>query len=212
MKRIVVGDDHVPTRNAVSSCLRHHGFVVAGQAGTGPAAVALVRQLRPDVALLDVQMPGDGIVAARAITSEFPQTAVVMLTVSQDDDHLFGALRAGAVGFLHKGMQLDRIPHALEAVLTGEAALPRSLVLKVVKEFREREGRFGRRRKGLEKLTDREWEILDLLRQGYTTRDIASRFVVAPVTVRTHVSAMLRKLQVSDRAAAIRLLDDETGR
>ncbi len=212
MTRVVVADDHVPTRNAVSAALVAHGFVVVGNAGTAPAAVALVRRLRPEVALLDVQMPGDGLAAARTIAGECPATAVVMLTVSQQDEHLFEALRAGAVGFLHKEMELERIPTALHGALSGEAALPRSLVLKVVNEFRERDRRRGLRAKGLEKLTDREWEILELLRQGVSTSDIASKLFVAPVTVRTHVSGILRKLHVPDRAAAVRLLDDQTWR
>ncbi len=212
MSRVVVADDHLPTRQAVAAALSRDGFSVVGQAGSAPAAVALVRQLAPEVALLDVQMPGSGLAAAQEISTQFPGTAVVMLTVSRDDEHLFAALRAGAVGFLHKDMQLDRIPSALRGVLAGEAALPRSLMRKVMAEFRERDQRRGSERRRVHRLTDREWETLALLRQGLGTREIASRLFVEPVTVRTHVAAILRKLRVPDRAAAIQLLDDETGR
>jgi DNA-binding NarL/FixJ family response regulator len=154
-------------------------------------------------------MPGDGIYAAETITRQMPEAAVVMLTVSRTDADLFNALRVGALGYLLKDIDPARLPLALRGVLDGEAALPRRLVALLIDEFRERKRRrrvplVGRR--GVE-LTEREWEVLELMRKGLTTDGIAERLFISPVTVRTHVSAILRKLHVPTREAALELLD-----
>ena len=154
-------------------------------------------------------MPGNGIAAAAEISSQLPDTAVVMLTVSQNDDDLFAALRAGAVGYLLKDTDPERLPMALLGVLRGEGALPRTLVGRLVAEFRGREKR-RLKLSGQQKveLTQREWEVLEGLRDGMTTEELAEQLFVSQVTVRTHVSAILKKLKVPDRAAAIKLLGD----
>jgi DNA-binding NarL/FixJ family response regulator len=139
-----------------------------------------------------------------------PETAVVMLTVSRNDEDLFGALRAGASGYLLKDIDPARLPHALQGVLNGEAALPRGLVARLMDEFRSRGKRrtlplVGRR--GAE-LTSREWEVLELMRQRLTTHEIADRLGVADVTVRRHVGAILRKLRVQSRKEALDLVEE----
>jgi DNA-binding NarL/FixJ family response regulator len=154
-------------------------------------------------------MPGNGIAAAYEITARLPETRVVMLTISDDDDDLFAALRAGAVGYLLKDIDPSRLPLALRGVLDGEAALPRRLVALLIEEFRERRRRrriplVGRRSV---ELTDREWEVLELMRLGLSTEQIAERLFITPVTVRTHVSAILKKLHVANREEAVQLLD-----
>ena len=146
-------------------------------------------------------------IAARAIASQSPDTAVVMLTVSRDDADLFAALRAGARGYLLKDIDPARLPMALEGVLAGEAALPRGLVARLIDEFRTRDGSADRRQGPLAKLTDREWEVLKAMQQGKSTAEMAADMFVSAVTVRTHVSAILRKLQVTAREAAVRLAD-----
>ena len=162
---------------------------------------------QPDVCLLDIQMPGSGIRAAEEISVAVPEAAVVMLTVSRSDRDLFDALRVGASGYLLKDTDPERLPLALRGVIAGEAALPRHLVALVIDEFRER----GRRRPLLKRrgvvLTDREWEVLELMSHGLTTFEIADRLFIEPVTVRTHVSAILKKLQVSSRKAALQLIE-----
>ena len=160
--------------------------------------------------LLDIHMPGNGIAAADAIRRRLPGTAIVMLTVSEDDGDLFDALRAGASGYLLKDIDPARLPHALQGVLEGEAAMPRTLVARVLEEFRSRGSRKrvllpGRRPP---ELTPREWEVLELMREGLATAAIAERLFVEPVTVRTHVAAILRKLHVPDRKSALRLFDE----
>ena len=185
------------------------GFEVVAEAADSPSAVEAAERERPDLCLLDVHMPGGGIRAAGDILERLPETAVVMLTVSRNDEDLFDALRAGAAGYLLKDTDPERLPHALRGVLAGEAAVPRTLVSRVIDEFRTH----GRRRRvplpgrrGIE-LSSREWEVLDMLREGQTTADIARRLFVSPVTVRRHVSAILRKLDVPDRKAAVELME-----
>lgn len=208
--RVLIADDHPPTRAGVQAALERADFVVCAQAADARSAVEAARRERPDVCLLDIHMPGDGIRAAESIANELPDTAVVMLTVSRTDRDLFDALRAGASGYLLKDIDPERLPLALHGVLEGEAALPRRLVALLIEEFRERKRRrriplVGRRSV---ELTDREWEVLELMRQSLTTEQIAARLFISPVTVRTHVSAILRKLQVPNREAAVALLGD----
>ena len=204
--RVVIADDHAPTRLGVRMALEEVGFEVVAEASTAPTAVAAALEHRPDVVLLDVHMPGSGIAAARTLSVELPDTPVVMLTVSRDDDDLFEALRAGARGYLLKDIDPERLPHALRGVLAGEAALPRGLVARLVEAFRDG-GTTGRSTTLLAGLSTREREVLTLLGAGLTTQQIAQRLFVAPVTVRSHISVVLKKLQVPDREAAIRLLD-----
>jgi DNA-binding NarL/FixJ family response regulator len=207
----VIADDHAPTRMGVRVSLEEAGFEVCAEAATAPAAVDACLQHSPDVALLDIHMPGNGIIAAERVSAALPNTAIVMLTVSRDDEDLFDALRAGARGYLLKDIDPARLGPALQGVLDGEAALPRNLVSRLMEEFRQRDqprSRGARAPGPLAGLTSREWETLDLMRQGLTTGQIAEKLFVSPVTVRTHVSGILRKLQVSDRSAAVRLAED----
>jgi DNA-binding NarL/FixJ family response regulator len=192
--------------------LRHHGFDVSWVTTAEEARVHL-NTGGLDLLLLDLHMPGGGVNAAHQITSELADTVVVMLTVAQEDEHLFAALRAGAAGYLLKDIAPERLGDALRAVLRGEAAIPRTLVARLVEEFQGR----GIRRLALSgrrsvRLSSREWEVLQALREGLSTKDAAERLGIAPVTVRTHVSAILHKLRVKDRAAAVRLLEEEDWR
>jgi DNA-binding NarL/FixJ family response regulator len=205
---VVLADDHAATRIGIRMSLEDGGFTVVAEADAAAAAVDAALREQPDLCLLDVYMPGGGIMAAAEIHARLPGTRIVMLTVSAGEDDLFAALRAGAVGYLLKDTNPERLPFALRGVLEGEAALPRTLVARVIDEFREGEGR--RRRPELEgvghALTDRERDVLLGLRDGRTTADIAQALSISPVTVRRHVSEVLRKLQVPDREAAVRLM------
>lgn len=205
--RVVVADDHAPTRAGVRGALEADGFEVVAEVSDASKAVAAVLDLKPDVCVLDIHMPGGGVEAARQITSRLPGTAVVVLTASRDDQDLFDALRAGAIGYLLKDMDPDRLGAALRGVLSGEAALPRGLVLKVLAEFAEAPRRRGalRPRAATASLTSREVEVLDLMALGLSTEDIAARLFIGQVTVRTHVANVLKKLKVTDREAAVRL-------
>lgn len=209
MITVLVADDHPPTRAGVRLALEGRGFAVCAEAADAPGAVAEALRSLPDVCLLDIHMPGDGISAAAEIAARLPHTAIVMLTVSRDDHHLFHALRAGASGYLLKDIDPARLPSALRGVLEGEAALPRSLVARVIEEFR---GRSGKQRRHLARapdpaLTEREWEVLGLLRLGLRTAEIGDRLSISPVTVRRHVSSILGKLRVASREEAVRLVE-----
>lgn len=211
---VLIADDHAPTRAGVRGALAHGGFTVVAEAGRADTAVAGALRERPDVCVLDVNMPGGGIAAAAHITGQLPDTAVVMLTVSREDEDLFASLRAGALGYLLKDMDPDRLAAALRGVLSGEAALPRTLVARVIGEFRTADRRPSLplvRRRGA-KLTAREWEVLELLREQLSTAQIAHRLGLSAVTVRRHVSAILTKLRVPDRAAMAQLLEQEATR
>jgi two-component system nitrate/nitrite response regulator NarL len=209
--RVLVADDHAPTREGIRLVLEAEGFLVCAQAATGEAAVAAALRERPDVCLLDVRMPGGGgIAAAAAIGERVPDAAIVMLTVSRDDRDLFDALRAGACGYLLKDIERARLPEALGKVLNGETPLDSSLVVRLVEEFRSRERRkrLVLARRPAVTLSRREWDVLDLLREGCSTAEIAARLFVAQVTVRSHVATILRKLRVGSRVEALRLLDE----
>jgi DNA-binding NarL/FixJ family response regulator len=192
----------------VRASLEQAGFEICAEAATAAAAVDACLEHSPDVALLDIHMPGSGITAAQRVSAALPDTAIVMLTVSRDDEDLFDALRAGARGYLLKDIDPGRLGHALRGVLEGEAALPRNLVTRLMEEFRSRDERPARAKGPLAALTSREWDTLDLMRQGLSTAAIAEKLFVSPVTVRTHVSAILRKLSVSDRQAAVEVAQD----
>lgn len=208
--RVLIADDHAPTRAGVRQVLEGDGFEVCAEVASGPAAVEAALAKEPDVCLLDIRMPGGGIAAASEIARDLPGAAIVMLTVSRDDADLFDALRAGACGYLLKDVDRSGLPDALRGALAGEAPLPANLVARLIEEFRER----GRRKRLLLKKTpgvqlrNREWEVLELLREGLSTAEIAQRLFIAEVTVRTHVSSILKKLRVPDREAAIQLLDE----
>jgi DNA-binding NarL/FixJ family response regulator len=209
---VLVADDHAPTRAGVRDALGDDGFTVVAEAAGADAAVELALRERPDVCLLDVHMPGGGIAAAARITENLPESAVVMLTVSRDDEDLFAALRAGAAGYLLKDMDPARLAPALRGVVAGEAAVPRTLVARVVEEFRSSERRPSLplvRSRGA-RLTAREWEVLELLCERLTTGEIAHRLGLSAVTVRRHVSSILAKLRVPDRRAMARLLEADS--
>ena len=214
--RVLIADDHAPTRQDVRRALdADKRFEVCAEAADAVGAVSAAVHHQPDVCLLDVRMPGSGLAAAWEIAARLPQTKIVMLTVSDDESDLFAALRAGADGYLLKTMNMQRLPHALHGVCRGEAAIPRSLVARVLDRFRGREPRW-RPLAGQDitqrRLTSREWEVLELLAEGRSTAEIAEELVLSASAVRAHITSIVRKLGVADRAAAVRLFRRRQGR
>jgi two-component system, NarL family, nitrate/nitrite response regulator NarL len=209
--RVLVADDHAPTREDIRAAVDSDPrFTVVALAGDAAEAIQAALRERPDVALLDMRMPCSVAAAAWEITARLPSTRAVMLTVSRSDEDLFAALRAGASGYLLKDMPFEGIGDELARVLDGQVALPPELVTRLAEEFRDsaprRRALVGQRAGA--QLTSREWQVLDYLRQGLPTSEIARRLFVSPATVRSHVAAVLRKLRVPDREAAIRLFED----
>jgi DNA-binding NarL/FixJ family response regulator len=198
LHRVLIADDHAPTRADVRRALEADPrFSVCADVADAAGAIQACLRERPDICVLDVKMPGSGVAAAWEISARLPGTRIVMLTISADDTDLFGAIKAGADGYLLKTMNLARLPDALDGVLSGEAAVPRALVGQVLKRFR-----------GRERLTSREWEVLELLAQHRTTNEIARSLVLSTSAVRVHIAAIVRKLNVADRAAAVELFTE----
>jgi DNA-binding NarL/FixJ family response regulator len=207
---VVLADDHAHVRQQIRAALEAGGCEVCAEGASAEEAVALSLEHRPDVVLLDIHMPGNGISAAQQISRSVPQTSVVMLTQSKEDDDLFDALRAGAAGYLLKGTDPAALPGVLRGVLAGEAAMPPGLVTRVLQEFRgPSRRRFLRKSAAADKLSAREWEVMEMLSQGHSTEEVGNRLFVSPTTVRVHVSAVLRKLRVKDRESAFKLLKGE---
>jgi DNA-binding NarL/FixJ family response regulator len=187
----------------VRLALERDGFVVSAEETTKSGAVAAARREHPDVCLIDVALAGGGIEAAASVHAELPETPVVMMTTSPNDADLFASLEAGAAGYLTEEMTPACIGRVLHGVLRGEAALPRELVAHVIAEFRARTRRASLVRPTGHDLTAREFEVLDCLREGLSTRTIARRLVVTETTVRRHIGSILKKLDVPTRAAAV---------
>jgi DNA-binding NarL/FixJ family response regulator len=209
--RVLIADDDALVRGWIRRALEEDGrFVVCAETADASTSVAAAVRERPDICLLDIRMPANGLAAAREISSRLPETKVVMLTVSDDDDDLFAALRAGAAGYILKRTEPSALGDALQSVLRSEVAFAPELVARIVEEFRDSSPR--RRsvevRGVAERMTTREWEVLDLLRRNQSTAQIAARLFVSHATVRSHVAAILRKLDVPDRAAAVRLFSE----
>lgn len=205
--RVVIADDHVRVRSQVRGALEAAGWVVCGEGATAQDALDLAVEHSPDVALLDVHMPGSGIWAAHEITRRLPQTAVVMLTRSDEDEDLFDSLRAGASGYLLKGEDPQSLAPSLVGVLEGRAAMSPALVTRILREFRAPARRpFVRQSVPAGRLSVREFEVMEMLADGLSTDEVARRLFLAPATVRVHVSSVLRKLRVKDRESAFRVL------
>jgi DNA-binding NarL/FixJ family response regulator len=206
--RVLVADD-APTRAGLRIVLERNGFRVCAEAETASDAVESALGEQPDLCVLAVELPGGGIGAAAEISKRQPGSAIVVFAASDNDDDLLDAIRAGAIGYLRKDIDPARVPRALRAVLRGEAAISRTLVTRLFDELRrdERHRLVSLAEERGVTLTRREWEVLDLVREGLTTGDIAERLFVTPETVRTHIASAMRKLDVPDREAALRLLE-----
>jgi DNA-binding NarL/FixJ family response regulator len=201
---VLIADDHAQSRAMVAETLVAAGFAVCAQGATADAAVLLAAEHEPDVCLLDIRMPGDGIAAARRIAAMLPDTRILMLTVSAKPDDVLDALQAGADGYILKGAAPDEIAEAVRAVFEGEAVIAPPVAPTLVNEIRRSRTRRLRLSSGASvQLTEREWEILELLDEGRSTGKIAAALFVAPVTVRTHIAAVVRKLEVGDRDEAV---------
>jgi DNA-binding NarL/FixJ family response regulator len=202
--RTLVSDDDPLVRRLIRDTLQRERVTVVAEATTGREAVELALFYRPDVVVMDYMMPEmDGIEATRRIYAQAPEIRVVLLTGSSDESLGMRGLRAGAAGFLSKDMDLDSLPRALRASLEGEAAISRKLAMQLVQHYRSAPlGGVGLR-PVRSHLTDREWEVLDLLTGGATTDDIARVLVLSNETVRSHLKNLYRKLGVRSREDAV---------
>jgi DNA-binding NarL/FixJ family response regulator len=201
--RVVVADDHPTFRRGLAALLGSLDDVeLVGEAADGDAAVALVAQTLPDVVVMDLNMPGvNGIDATRRIVAAHPSVAVLVLTMLDEDESVFAAMRAGARGYVVKGADTADVLRALESVARGDAVFGPAVASRVLSYLTRPLS--ARDPVLFPELTDREREILELLARGKTNSEIARTLVVSPKTVRNHVSNVFTKLQVRDRGDAI---------
>ena len=199
--RVLVADDHPLFRAGLRSTFEFAESVeLVGEVEAGEQAIEAARALEPDVVVMDLHMPGlNGIEATRAIVGARPETGVLVLTMFEDDESVFAAMRAGARGYLLKGADQDEILRAVEAVGRGEAIFGPSIARRVI-EFMSRP---APKPVLFPELTEREREVLELIAQGLSNARIAEHFVLSQKTVRNHVSNIFTKLRVADRAQAI---------
>ena len=198
---VLLVDDHAVVRQGVRAFLEtQHDIVVVGEAESGEAAVRLAAEHAPDVALMDLIMPGmDGVEATRRLTARSPRTKVVMLTSYHDDEHIFPAIRAGALSYVLKEVGPGELADAVRKAAAGEAVLHPRVAARVVRELH------GARRdepNAFHELSDRELEVLKLIAEGLNNAQIAGRLYVSEKTVKSHVSNILGKLHLVDRTQA----------
>ncbi|MEU5696107.1 response regulator transcription factor [Actinosynnema sp. NPDC020468] len=199
--RALVADDHAIFRHGlVATLLEAPGIELVGEACGGEQAVALAAELRPDVVVLVLNLPGaDGVAAAARIVAARPGTGVLVLTTFEDDESIFAALRAGALGYLLKGSRPAQVVRAVRAVGDGEAVLGPTIAARVLGRLGAPPDRSG----ALPDLTGRERQVLALMVAGRGDHAIARALGLSPKTVRNHVTAILRKLRVASRAQAV---------
>ena len=203
---VLLADDQHLVRAGFRSLLRRdREIMVVGEASTGDEAVRTARQLRPDVILMDIRMPGmDGITATRLILTELPETRIVILTTFETDEYVFAALAAGASGFLTKEIGPDRLREAVRVVAGGDALLSPSVTRRVVGQFAHRPvpaAAAGGDR--LAVLTEREREVVRLVATGLSNDEIARELVISPLTAKTHITRAIAKLGVRDRVQLV---------
>jgi DNA-binding NarL/FixJ family response regulator len=201
---VVIADDQELVRSGFAMILEAQpDIAVVGEASDGAEALTAVREHRPDVALLDIRMPGlDGIEAARAICAQ-TECRVIMLTTFDQDDYVYDALYGGASGFLLKDVRRDDLVHAVRVVARGESLLAPTVTRRLISDLTARRPRPDTAPTGLDRLTARERETLKLLGRGLSNTEIAATMVVSQHTVKTHVSNVLAKLGLRDRVQAV---------
>jgi DNA-binding NarL/FixJ family response regulator len=208
--RVLLVDDHRLLVEGLTNLLEAHGVEVAGTARDGHEAVAAVRVLRPDVILMDISMPNcDGLAATRLIRAEWPEARIVILTTSTADKDLFEAVRCGACGYLLKSMDADELVEALDQVQEGIPPFSPGLAAKLLHEFarlaEEREGETqGKKDAEVEEtLTDREREVLALVAQGLSYKEVGARLCLSPRTVKYHMAEIMARLHLEHRAQVL---------
>jgi len=203
--RLLLVDDQALLRHALRIAIdREPDLSVVGEAGTGAEAIAAARELRPDLVLMDIRMPEvDGIEATRQITNtpELAHTRVLVLSMFELDDYVYGALRAGASGFVLKDARPDQLIDAIRRVHHGESLFAPTILTSLIEHYLDH--RTSGRSRGPEQLTARETEVLTLIGRGLSNDDIAAELTVSHNTVKTHISSLLSKLAARDRAQLV---------
>jgi DNA-binding NarL/FixJ family response regulator len=202
---VLIADDEAIVRDGLRTILDlEHDMTVIGEAADGAQAVAATRELRPDVTLVDIQMPGlDGIEATRQIMKAPDPPRVLVLTTFDRNEYVYEAMKAGASGFLLKDVRRHQLTDAIRTVVRGETLIAPTITRRLIEEFCTRPSPATTTPLELADLTPRELEVLTLIGRGRSNADIAAELVVAQTTVKTHVARILAKLSLNDRAQAV---------
>lgn len=207
---VVIADDHTLFREGLAGIIAGaEDFEVVGQAGTMEEAVQLAHDLLPDIILLDIDMPGGGLEAARIVAEEFPVTRIVILTSSEEDDHLIRALKLGARAYVLKGVAARELIRILRAVQAGESYVPPMLAASLLLEMREAHSQQKQSTSPLDELTARERQILESLAAGLSNKEIGEQLFLSEKTVKHYMTNILQKLQVRNRVEAALLAQKE---
>jgi DNA-binding NarL/FixJ family response regulator len=207
---VVIADDHTLFREGLAGIISaNEDFEVAGQAGTLQEAVQLARDLLPDIILLDIDMPGGGLEAARIVAEDCPVTRIVILTSSEEDDHLISALKIGARAYILKGVAARELLRILRAVSAGESYVPPMLAASLLLEMREAHSQQKQAASPLDELTPREREILEGLAAGLSNKEIGEKLFLSEKTVKHYMTNILQRLQVRNRVEAALLAQKE---
>ena len=206
--RVLIADSDPATRVGIRIALEKAEIEVCGEVASAQELVEAAARLKPDVCFVDVNLAGMGLPGAAEVRARNPNQVIVMLASEALEEDFLAAMRIGAVGYLLKTISPLRLPEIVRSVLRGEPAIPRALVGMLMDRLRQRAAhhRLAVPDRQAVDLTSREWEVLDLMREGLTTREIAGRLLISEVTVRRHIGSVLRKLQVDSRSAALKLL------
>jgi DNA-binding NarL/FixJ family response regulator len=208
---LIVDDDHLMRAGLAELLTNDPTIEIVGQASTGREAIDQTRRLAPDVVLMDVRMPDlDGIAATHELSKTAPTAKVLILTTFEQDDYIFGALRAGASGFLLKRTRPEELIAAVHTIATGDSLLSPSVTRRVIDRMAQQPTPELADKSKLDQLTPREQEVLTLLARGLSNREIATALVVEETTIRTHVKRILMKLNLRDRVQAV-IFAYETG-
>jgi DNA-binding NarL/FixJ family response regulator len=203
---VLIADGEAAHRRAVREVLEAHGFVVVAESGDATSAIGAATRLRPDICLIEIELPGEGLNAIGRIAKASANTLIVVLSRSDRPDDVVAAFMRGASGYLLKGISGERLASTLRGAYEGEPPLARSLVPHLVDEIRRGSARRLSLPSGTVTLTPREWEVGEMLREGLSTAEIAERLGVSPVTVRRHVGLLLSKLGARNRKVAVEML------
>jgi len=207
--QVVIGANDSATLAGMRMALEVDGVGVCAEVHSLQELVEAVERHQPDVCLVDVDLSGGGIRAAAEVAARTPSVAVVLMADDSGDDMFLDAIRVGATGYVPRRITPSRLPSVIRAVLDGEPAIPRAMVTLLINQYRARPARrpLAVSQGHAVDLTSREWQVLDFMREGLSTREIADRLLISEVTVRRHIGSVLKKLRVSSRADALRLLE-----
>jgi len=202
--RVLLVDDHVLFRKGIASLLSaRQDLTVVGEAGDGVEAVKIARETMPDIVLMDVNMPErGGLETVKILKREMPHVQIVMLTVSDDDDDLFAAIKNGARGYLLKNLEPQQLYKMLDGIREGEAPISGMMASKILQEFRQPDQNQPEETEGIDELTPREVEVLEQVVTGATNKEIAKTLHITENTVKIHLRNILEKLQVQNRIQA----------